>query len=136
MALNALTRRVALNWRGAIDTDAKGTLDLKLQGAAIFVDAARIYSLAHGIQQTNTRQRLEAAGPLMALPGNKYGAWVSGFEFLQMLRLRIQLEGGAALEQPNRLSVDSLNDIDRRILRETFRTARHLQLRLQLDYQR
>jgi CBS domain-containing protein len=136
MALNALTRRVALNWRGAIDTDAKGTLDLKLQGAAIFVDAARIYSLAHGIQLTNTRQRLEAAGPLMALPGNKYGAWVSGFEFLQMLRLRIQLEGGAALEQPNRLSVDSLNDIDRRILRETFRTARHLQLRLQLDYQR
>jgi len=136
MALNALTRRVALNWRGAIDTDAKGTLDLKLQGAAIFVDAARIYSLAHGIQQTNTRQRLEAAGPLMALPGNKYGAWVSGFEFLQMLRLRIQLEGGAALEQPNRLSVDSLNDIDRRILRETFRTARQLQPRLQLDYQR
>ena len=136
MALNALTRGVALNWRGAIDTDAKGTLDLKLQGAAIFVDAARVYSLAHGIQLTNTRQRLEAAGPLMALPDNKYGAWVSGFEFLQMLRLRLQLEGGAALEQPNRLSVASLNDIDRRILRETFRTAGQLQLRLQLDYQR
>jgi len=136
MALNALTRGVALNWRGAIDTDANGTIDLKLQGAAIFVDAARIYSLAHGLAQTNTRQRLEAVGQQMALAKNEYGAWVSGFEFLQMLRLRIQLEGGATLEQPNRLLVTSLNDIDRRILRETLRVARQLQQRLQLDYQR
>ena len=136
MALNALTRGVALNWRGAIDTDAHGTLDLKLQGAAIFVDAARIYSLAHGIEATNTRKRLEAIGQQLALASNEYGAWVSGFEFLQMLRLRIQLEGGAALAQPNRLAVASLNDIDRRILRETLRVARQLQQRLQLDYQR
>ena len=62
MALNALTRSVPLNWRGAVDTDEQGTVDLKLQGTAIFVDAARIYSLAHGIDQTNTRKRLEAVG--------------------------------------------------------------------------
>jgi CBS domain-containing protein len=136
MALNALTRSVALNWRGAIDTDTNGSLDLKLQGSAIFADVARIYSLAHGLEQTNTRQRLEAIGQHMALAENEYGAWVSGFEFLQMLRLRIQLEGGAALEQPNRLVVAHLNDIDRRLLRETLRVARQLQQRLQLDYQR
>jgi CBS domain-containing protein len=136
MALNALTRGVALNWRGAIDTDTNGALDLKLQGAAIFVDVARIYSLAHGLAQTNTRQRLEAAGQHMALAENEYGAWVSGFEFLQMLRLRIQLQGGPALAQPNRLVIAELNDIDRRILRETLRVARQLQQRLQLDYQR
>jgi CBS domain-containing protein len=136
MALNALTRGVALNWRGAIDTDTNGTLDLKLQGAAMFVDVARIYSLAHGLAQTNTRQRLEAVGQHMALAENEYGAWVSGFEFLQMLRLRIQLKGGPALAQPNRLVVAQLNDIDRRILRETLRVARQLQQRLQLDYQR
>ena len=33
-------------------------LDLKLRGTAIFVDAARIYSLAHGVQETNTRKHL------------------------------------------------------------------------------
>ena len=136
MALNALTRGVALNWRGAIDTDTNGTIDLKLQGAAIFVDVARIYSLAQGLAQTNTRQRLEASGQHMALAENEYGAWVSAFEFLQMLRLRIQLKGGPALAQPNRLEVAQLNDIDRRILRETLRVARQLQQRLQLDYQR
>jgi CBS domain-containing protein len=53
-----------------------------------------------------------------------------------MLRLRIQLKGGQALAQPNRLVVAELNDIDRRILRETLRVARQLQQRLQLDYQR
>ena len=37
-----------------------GTVDLKLQGTAIFVDAARLYALAHGVQATNTRERLAA----------------------------------------------------------------------------
>ena len=136
MALNALTRSVPLNWRGAVDTDAQGTVDLKLQGTAIFVDAARIYSLAHGIDQTNTRKRLEATGPLLKLADTEYGAWVGGFEFLQMLRLRIQLDGEALPEAPNRVVVARLNDIDRRILRESFRVARQMQQRLQLDYQR
>jgi len=111
-------------------------VDLKLQGTAIFVDAARIYSLAYGIDQTNTRKRLEATGPLLKLADTEYGAWVGGFEFLQMLRLRIQLDGEALPEAPNRVVVARLNDIDRRILRESFRVARQMQQRLQLDYQR
>jgi CBS domain-containing protein len=136
MALNALTRSVPLNWRGAVDTDEQGTVDLKLQGTAIFVDAARIYSLAHGIDQTSTRKRLEAVGPLLNLPATEYGAWVGGFEFLQILRLRIQLDSQTLTDSPNRIVVARLNDIDRRILRESFRVARQLQQRLQLDYQR
>lgn len=136
LALNALTRSVPLNWRGAVDTDDQGTVDLKLQGTAIFVDAARLYSLAHGVDQTNTRKRLEAVGPLMNLADTEYGAWVGGFEFLQILRLRIQLESQVLPDGPNRIVVASLNDIDRRILRESFRVARQMQQRLQLDYQR
>jgi CBS domain-containing protein len=136
MALNALTRAVPLNWRGSVDTDEQGTVDLKLQGTAIIVDAARIYSLAHGIGQTNTRKRLEAVGLLLNLPATEYGAWVGGFEFLQILRLRIQLDSQALPDSPNRIVVANLNNIDRRILRESFRVARQLQQRLQLDYQR
>jgi len=136
MALNALTRTAPLNWRGAVDTDDQGTVDLKLQGTAIFADAARLYSLAHGIDETNTRKRLEAVGPLMNLAATEYGAWVGGFEFLQILRLRLQLESQVLPDGPNRIVVAGLNDIDRRILRESFRVARQLQQRLQLDYQR
>ena len=136
MAVNALTRGVPLNWLGGIDSDERGTVDLKLQGTAIFVDGARLYSLAHGVAATSTRERLETVGQRMGLPSAEYEAWVGGFEFLQMLRLRVQLEGPDAAENPNRVRVADLNDIDRRILKESFRLARQLQQRLQLDYER
>ena len=42
----------------------------------------------------------------------------------------------AAVKEPNRIHVADLNDIDQRILRESFRVARMLQQRMQLDYQR
>ena len=90
MALNALQHGAPLNWLGSIDTDDQGTVDLKLQGTAIFVDAARLYALAHGLSATGTRERLEAVGRLLGLPESEFGGWVGGFEFLQMLRLRVQ----------------------------------------------
>jgi CBS domain-containing protein len=138
MAQNALAHAAPLNWLGGIDEDARGTLDLKLQGTAIFVDAARLYSLAHGRALTSTRERLEQAGMHMGLAPAEYQGWAGGFEFLQMLRLRVQLEteDGALAAEPNRLVVASLNDIDRRILKESLRVARSLQQRLQLDYER
>lgn len=135
MALNALTRRVPLSWHGGID-DEHGAIDLKLQGAAIFCDAARIEALAQGIRVTSTRERLEAVGAQLRLPATKYQAWVVAFEFLQMLRLRVQVEGPPDMAHPNRIRLDSLNDIDRRILKESLRVARELQQRLQLEYDR
>lgn len=136
MAINALARSIPLSWVGGIVTDEQGQIDLKLQGSAIFVDAARLYGLAHGVAATGTRERLEAVGPELGVTASEYEAWVRGFEFLQMLRLQIQLHGGAVAEQPNHIAVASLNDIDRRILKEAFRVARSLQQRLQLDYER
>ncbi len=135
MAVNALSHGPPLDWRGAVDTDAQGAIDLKLQGTALFVDAARIYGLAGGVQDTGTRARLEAAGARMRVPAAEYQAWSAAFEFMQMLRLRIQLEG-APSDTPNRLVVGDLNDIDRRILKEALRMAGLLQQRLRLDYVR
>ncbi len=136
MALNALTREPPLNWVGGIATDEQGRIDLKLQGTAIFVDAARLYALAQGLAATGTRERFKAVGPILGVLAHEYEAWVSGFEFLQMLRLQIQLQGGASSEWPNHVELLKLNDIDRRILKETFRVARNLQQRIQLDYER
>ncbi len=136
MALNALTRTPPLSWVGGIAADEEGRIDLKLQGTAIFVDAARLYALSQGLSTTATRERLEAVGPVLGVTAAEYEAWVRGFEFMQMLRLQIQLEGTASGEQPNHIVVARLNDIDRRILKETFRVARSLQQRIQLDYER
>jgi CBS domain-containing protein len=132
MADNALAHAPPLNWRGGFDAER---IDLKLQGAAIFVDAARLYALAHGIPESNTRRRFEAAAAVIGLPANEGEAWVGGFEYLQMLRLRAQFDG-ATPERPNELDVTKLNDIDRRVLKESLRVARRLQQRLELDYRR
>ena len=140
MADNALQRSAPLNWRGALDTQDEGgraLLDLKLQGIAIFVEAARLYALAHGLSQLGTRARLEAAAPLMRVAPQEGQAWIAAFEFLQMQRLQVQL--GAALPgdaNHNQIDVGTLNDIDRRMLKESMRIARGLQQRIALDYRR
>lgn len=134
LAENALRNRAPLNWLGAVEADARGQLDLKLNGTAIFVDVARLYALAHGVAATGTRARFEAVGSLLqAEPAEREG-WVGAFEFLQLLRLRRQMEQEG--EAPNRIGLDQLNDIDRRVLKESLRVARRLQQRLELDWLR
>lgn len=140
MADNALRQRAPLSWLGGIETaadDGHEWLDLKLQGTALFVDVARLYALAHGAPQVGTRARLEAMGRVLQVPAHEHEAWVAAFEFLQWLRLRLQMDAaGSDNEQPNRLDLATLNDIDRRMLKESLRVARRLQQRLELDYQR
>jgi len=112
------------------------TLDLKLNGATPFVDAARVFSLATGVAATGTTARLRGAAPKLNLPEAEVEAWLSSFHFIQMLRLRGQHEenqAGRAMD--NRINPDDLNDLDRRILKEAFRQARKAQSRMALDYQ-
>ncbi len=137
LAINALSHRSPLNWFGHVELDDAGTVDLKLQGAALFVDAARILGLAHGVTATSTRERLLRAGEALGLKPSEYESWVGAFEFVQSLRLRLQLEPDVARsEHPNRLTLRTLSGIDRRILATSLREARRLQQRLELDYAR
>ncbi|MFY7863551.1 DUF294 nucleotidyltransferase-like domain-containing protein [Roseateles sp.] len=144
MAENSLRSRPPLNWLGAVEGEKNAAgregIDLKLHGTAIFVDVARIHALAHGISATNTRERFEAMGRALQVSAAESEGWISAFEFLQMLRLRVQMEaagdGTLPTEQPNWMALDALNDIDRRVLKESFRVARRLQQRLELDWLR
>ena len=145
MAENALRNAPALNWHGGIDAQAQGdrmVLDLKFRGTAIYVDAARLYALAHGVAATSTRERFEAIAAALGAPAHEAGAWIGGFEYLQLLRLQVQLERDsrqavdAADDNPNWVDVETLNDIDRRVLKESLRVARSLQQRIELDYLR
>lgn len=145
LALNALEHRAPLNWRGAIETRqvaGREVIDLKLQGTAIFVDVARLYALANGVPATGTRARLQAAAIALGAGAREGEAWAAAFEFLQLLRLQVQLDAaspgavGAPDGNANLVDVGALNDIDRRMLKESLRVARTLQQRLELDYQR
>lgn len=112
------------------------TIDLKMYGAWPFVTAARIYALRYGVEETSTAQRLRLA---MAKSGKfsdaDVAAMLSGFYFIQSLRLRHQhrLQGKAS--GANRINPYTLNEFERRILKEAFRQAKKLQRRLRLDYQ-
>lgn len=141
LAQNALGNAPRLNWRGALDPQREGEhewIDLKLHGTMIFVDAARLYALAQGIDATATRARFEAAAEGLRVEPREFQTWIGAFEFLQMLRLRVQSAPAPrpGENNPNRLDLGTLNDIDRRILKESFRAAQRLQQRITLDYMR
>ncbi|MHB1619449.1 MAG: DUF294 nucleotidyltransferase-like domain-containing protein [Sulfuricella sp.] len=136
MAVNALANRPPLGLVRDFVVGEEHTLDLKLNGITPFVDAARIFSLYAGTGETSTIRRLRASGAQWQIDPATLEAWIDAFLFIQLLRLRIQHEQdqrGAALS--NKIDPDSLNDLDRRILKEAFRQARKLQATLEKYFQ-
>jgi CBS domain-containing protein len=140
MAQNALQARPALGTLRDFATEdapnAPHSIELKVYGVRLFVDAARIYALAQGLPQTNTVERLRAAGPGTRMSAEVVEATVAAFLAIQQLRLRNQASQEALSEDTaNRIDPDKLNELDRHILKESLRLARKLQQRLALDYQ-
>ena len=140
MALTALNLRPPLglirDFKLSSGGEHPNSLNLKLNGTAPFVDAARILALANRIPETNTTQRLRQAARCGAVRSRDAEAWVEAYDYIQMLRMRKNQEQAAA-GQPlsNHVAPDSLNALDRRILKEAFREARKLQSKLATDYQ-
>ena len=114
----------------------KDTLDLKVQGLTPFVDGARLFALAHGVRAVGTLERLRELGELGVIDAQDGAAYAEAYNFIQLTRLQLH-QTQARDEQPfsNRLDPDSLNHLDRRILRESFRQAQRLQANLAQRYQ-
>jgi CBS domain-containing protein len=88
------------------------------------------------LAQTNTVERLRTAGPGTRMNAAEIEASVDAFHAIQQLRLRNQASQDPLTEDSaNRIDPDKLNELDRHILKESFRLARKLQQRLALDYQ-
>ncbi|BAN52238.1 MULTISPECIES: DUF294 nucleotidyltransferase-like domain-containing protein [Pseudomonas] len=116
--------------------DKAATLDLKVQGLTPFVDGARLLALANGVGACNTLERLRqlvAKGVIEPLDG---AAYEEAYHFIQQTRMQQhQRQARDNLPYSNRLDPDSLNHLDRRILREALRQAQRLQSSLALRYQ-
>jgi CBS domain-containing protein len=138
MAENAMSIRPPLGLVRDFVVGKEHTLDLKLNGITPFVDAARIFSLAAGVTQTSTLQRLRASAVKLKIHPAEVEAWIDAFLFIQVLRMRHHDEGqeqGLSDEElDNRIDPEALHELDRRILKEAFRQARKLQARLALEY--
>ena len=139
MAANAVQTRPPLGLFGDIVVEGAegGTIDLKRQASRVFVDCARILALAAGVGGVSTCERLRATGPKIRMSDDDVATAIDAFQFIQMLRLRSQdsMDRGTGSSEPNRVDPDTLNSLDRRILREALRQARKLQNRVALDYQ-
>jgi len=116
--------------------DKAATLDLKVQGLTPFVDGARLLALGNGIGACNTLERLRQLvekGVIAPLDG---AAYEEAYHFIQQTRMQQhQRQSRDNLPYSNRLDPDSLNHLDRRILRESLRQAQRLQSSLALRYQ-
>jgi len=140
MAQNALSVQPPLGKIRDFITDADpehpGTIDLKKFGARLFIDAARIFALAKEVPNTNTVQRLRLSSAKLNVAQEEVAAIIEGFNFIQLIRLRHQhFEQDHGRPGDNFVRPDELNELERRILKESFRQVRKLQQRLKLDYQ-
>jgi len=141
MADVVLCNHVPLNWLGRVMTerrDGRAMFDLKQGGTALYVDAARLWALAHSIADTATDRRLQAAATAMHVPSHEALSWQRGFEALQLLRLQVQRgrDDSADPETRNWVAWDDLGATQRGALRSALRTAGLLQQRITLDYRR
>jgi CBS domain-containing protein len=115
--------------------DHPNTLDLKVNGVQPFVEGARVYALASGVAATNTVDRLREAGAARRIAAAEVEGWVEAFRFIQGVRLKLNVaQGEAGTTMHNHCDPDRLNDLERRILKESLRQARKLQMRLTRDF--
>ena len=141
MAGNALRQRPPVGrFREFVLTrqgsDKAATLDLKVQGLTPFVDGARLLALANDISANNTLERLRELVSREVIDPLDGAAYEEAYHFIQQTRMQQhQLQSRQNLPYSNRVDPDSLNHLDRRILRESLRQAQRLQSSLALRYQ-
>ncbi len=138
MSDNALRNPPPSSWTagaiGHLFTPEVAEIDLKMHGAVLFVDGARMLSLAHGVQETGTAERFAALAAAGSIPPPEARSWTDAFQFIQSLRLRVQHGHDDPAEKPNTIDTRQLSALDRRVLKEAFHQAHLLQQRLALDY--
>ena len=126
-----------LGWAGRFTYDRNRafphTLDLKLQGARLFVDVARVGSLAKGIWATSTADRLRATGTGPGRSAEDIAAEVEGFHLVQRFRIRQQL-ATPDHDAANRVDPAGLNELNRLMLKEALKQAKKMQARLRQEY--
>ena len=140
MAANALRHRPPLGRFRDFVVARKGaekdTFDLKEEGLTPFVDGARLLALAHGVEDSSTLRRFAELVRLEVIDTQDGAAYEEAYHFIQQARLQLhQQQAAQDLPLSNRLDPDSLNHLDRRILRESLRQAQRLQSSLALRYQ-
>ena len=93
-------------------------------------------ALGHGITACNTLDRLRQLVEKDVIDEKDGAAYEEAYHFIQQTRMQQhQQQAREGRPYSNRLDPDTLNHLDRRILRESFRQAQRLQSSLAVRYQ-
>ena len=103
-------------------------LELKRHGLGPFVDAARVLALSAFIPDASTTDRLDRLAQKGIISAKDTEVWKDAYRYLQLLRLQLH-QRQEKNQQPltNTLQLDALNQLHRRMLRESLRQVRYIQ---------
>ncbi len=122
---------VAIGFRGQLQTDREGRVDVKRGAILPLVNVVRWHALAAGITISSTVDRLEAVAAVGGLPRGEADALLEAFEVIARHRFehhaRLIAEGRAP---DNRIDPGELPPIARTDLREALQAVRRAQKRL------
>jgi CBS domain-containing protein len=126
MAAAAARNRPPLDFLGRFRCERKGpnrgTFDVKVNGLAPIIDAARLSALELKVYNTSTLERLSELRDRAGAVGESSGDLGHAFEFLLSLRLRHQYEQMQdGVEPDNLIDPGTLGTLDRTLLKEAFK---------------
>lgn len=138
MARNALLYKPPIGFFGKIVTgtsaDKPSSFDIK-DAMRPIVNFARLYTLKHQIEDTNTQDRLYRLFTGNVLTKSSYEEIVKVYDYLMQMRFKHQ---AAAIDQnrepDNFIDPNLLTDIEHSILKNTFTQINHFQKRLSYDF--
>lgn len=139
MVENAFRIRPPLGFFRNIVVESKGehkdSFDIKRAMMPI-IDFARVYSLKHGITETNTLERLEKIRDMQVLTREEYEDITQSYRYLMNLRFIRQItaiaeEGGRA---NNFINPKQLTRIDQTMLKEIFKRIEGVQQKMSMEF--
>ncbi|MDM8565671.1 DUF294 nucleotidyltransferase-like domain-containing protein [Candidatus Halobeggiatoa sp. HSG11] len=117
------------------DQSGKGKVDIKRNGLRIIADAARIYSLKHGIESRNTADRLTALVRQGLFNIESMKSVSASFEELLDLLLEHQLKQMQTNQELDKLiDPGTLSPLHHESLRMAMRTIKQFQEKLQAEF--
>jgi PAS domain S-box-containing protein len=138
MARHATEFRLPIGSFGRIVTESSGdhqkTFNLK-EAMAPIVHVARLYALRHGVEVTNTFERLQRLHEARVLESPGYEEIEQVYGFLMRLRLLHQARAMREGRPPdNHLPTEELTDLDRAMLKQAFARISLLIKRVGYDF--
>jgi CBS domain-containing protein len=117
------------------DGGQSARLDIKNRGLAPIVDYSRLMSMIHGVQETNTIDRLQLVASMGHISKEFFADIKEGYEFMSRLMLVHHLEMVENNQTPdNYLSPANLSELQKKTLKEIFAVINRMLAHIKTEF--